>query len=166
MARKPTGKPNGRPKVSVKVKEGLSEREIDLDQVIYWVGMQASCQEIAASFRVSSDTLVRRIKENFGMSFAQLKERTDGGAKLSLRRFQFKLAEKNASMAIWLGKQWLGQRDNEKIEDTQSKRAFEDFNRLVSNLAGSSYLSLDTQASSQVGRQVDLSLDRVVSIEA
>jgi AraC-like DNA-binding protein len=138
MPRKPTGNPNGRPKIAVKVKEGLSEREIDLDQVIYWIGLQASCQEIAASFRVSSDTLVRRIKENFGMTFAELRERTDGQAKLSLRRFQFKLAEKNASMAIWLGKQWLGQRDNERIEDQQSKRAFEEFNRIMTGLSDGS----------------------------
>lgn len=31
--------------------------------------------------------------------------------KASLRRTQFKLAETNVAMAIWLGKQLLGQRD-------------------------------------------------------
>ena len=31
--------------------------------------------------------------------------------KASLRRDQFKLAKRNAGMAIWLGKQYLGQRD-------------------------------------------------------
>ena len=31
--------------------------------------------------------------------------------KISLRRAQFRLAEKNANMAIWLGKQYLGQSD-------------------------------------------------------
>jgi hypothetical protein len=30
---------------------------------------------------------------------------------MSLRRAQFKLAETNASMAIFLGKQYLGQKD-------------------------------------------------------
>jgi hypothetical protein len=30
---------------------------------------------------------------------------------MSLRRTQFKLAEKNATLCIWLGKQYLGQRD-------------------------------------------------------
>lgn len=34
-----------------------------------------------------------------------------GKGKISLRRSQFQLAEKNASMAIWLGKQYLGQKD-------------------------------------------------------
>ena len=32
-------------------------------------------------------------------------------AKASLRRTQFRLAENNVTMAIWLGKQLLGQRD-------------------------------------------------------
>ena len=36
--------------------------------------------------------------------------------KISLRRNQFKIAENNASMAIFLGKQYLGQRDNIEVE--------------------------------------------------
>ena len=35
---------------------------------------------------------------------------------MSLRRTQFKLAEKNPTMAIFLGKQYLGQRDNIEVE--------------------------------------------------
>lgn len=44
---------------------------------------------------------------NFADIFAQ--KRTPG--QISLRRSQFRLAEKNASMGIWLGKQYLGQSD-------------------------------------------------------
>ena len=36
--------------------------------------------------------------------------------KASLRRLQFKHAETNPTMAIWLGKQWLGQRDQMEVE--------------------------------------------------
>ena len=36
--------------------------------------------------------------------------------KVSLRRMQFLQARKSAAMAIWLGKQYLGQRDHDKIE--------------------------------------------------
>ena len=35
---------------------------------------------------------------------------------MSIRRNQAKLGEKSAAMAIWLGKQYLGQRDNEDIK--------------------------------------------------
>ncbi len=38
-------------------------------------------------------------------------ERGRGKGKVSLRRAQFKLAETNASMAIFLGKLYLGQRN-------------------------------------------------------
>ena len=34
--------------------------------------------------------------------------------KFSLRRIQFNLAQKSAGMAIWLGKQYLGQKEPEK----------------------------------------------------
>jgi len=36
--------------------------------------------------------------------------------RISLRRSQMKLAERNPTMAIWLGKQWLDQKD--KLEAT------------------------------------------------
>ena len=35
---------------------------------------------------------------------------------MSLRRSQFRLAENNATMAIWLGKQYLGQKDVADID--------------------------------------------------
>lgn len=89
------------------------KKEINLDQVIYWIGLQATAEEIAGSFRVSVDTLDLRIKENFGMNFKELKKFLGNGAdgKLRLRRYQFELARTNASVNIWLGKQWLGQKD-------------------------------------------------------
>lgn len=39
-----------------------------------------------------------------------------GMGKISLRRAQFRLAEKNANMAIWLGKQYLRQTDTIDLE--------------------------------------------------
>ena len=73
--------------------------------------MQATAEEIAGSFRVSVDTLDRRLREAFGMGFAELRKRCNGRHKLSLRRYQFQQAERSATMAIWLGKIWLGQRE-------------------------------------------------------
>jgi hypothetical protein len=40
------------------------------------------------------------------------------GLKIRLRRNQFKLSEKNAAMAIFLGKNYLGQKDVVETEDT------------------------------------------------
>ena len=91
----------------------IPQRQIVFDQVLYWINLQASREEVAGSFRVSIDTLDRRLEEHFGLNYAALRKRCEGEAKLSLRRYQFALAEKNTSMAIWLGKQWLGQKDHE-----------------------------------------------------
>ena len=45
------------------------------------------------------------------MNFEQAYEEYRVGGLISLRRNQFQLAEKNTAMAIWLGKQHLGQKD-------------------------------------------------------
>lgn len=114
--RKPNAKAPGRPRISIKpVTTGLPQKEIILDQVIYWIGIQATAQEIASSFHVSLSTLERAIYESFKCSFDDLRKSCEGTGKLSLRRYQFKQAEKNCSMAIWLGKQWLGQKDHEEV---------------------------------------------------
>ena len=86
MPRTPTGRPNGRPKKIVKPpvdpqsppaewKGIVPAKEINLDQVLYWTEMQATAEEIAGSFRVSVDTLDRRLREAFGMGFAELRKR-------------------------------------------------------------------------------------------
>lgn len=93
----------------------LPPRPIILEQVLYWMDVGGTAEEIAGSFHVSVDTLHRRLKEQTGHSFAELKEKTCGAAKLKLRNNQFKMSEHNASMGIWLGKQWLGQKDNQEV---------------------------------------------------
>lgn len=122
MPRKPTGNPNGRPRKPVtppvdpkappsQWKGTIPAKEINLDQVLYWTELQATAEEIAGAFRVSVDTLDRRLREAFGMGFADLRKRCNGIQKLSLRRYQFQQSERNATMAIWLGKVWLGQQE-------------------------------------------------------
>ena len=45
------------------------------------------------------------------MNFSEVFKEKRGLGKISLRRNQWRLAEKSATMAIWLGKQYLGQKD-------------------------------------------------------
>jgi AraC-like DNA-binding protein len=114
----PKGKGRGRTPIPVRpLSVGIPEKEIILDQVLYWIDLQATAQEIAGSFHVSVDTLDRRIKDHFGMNFAELYKRTAGQAKITLRRWQFQMAEKNCTMAIFLGKQWLGQTDHQDKQE-------------------------------------------------
>ena len=63
---------------------------------------------------LSVDTLNTKIKEHYGCGFSEAYKRFSGYGKAGLRRLQFRLAERSPAMAIWLGKQYLGQ--SEKIE--------------------------------------------------
>lgn len=52
--------------------------------------------------------------------------------KISLRRMQWRLAEKNATMAIFLGKQYLGQRDNVDVNVTNTEgMSLDEFETMV-----------------------------------
>lgn len=64
--------------------------------------------------RVSEDTVERRCKEHYGETFAEIYKKLSAVGKSSLRRTQFKMAERNTAMAIWLGKQYLGQSDKQE----------------------------------------------------
>lgn len=81
-------------------------------------GLQCTLEEIAGFFRCSADTIERWCKNTYQENFAEVYKKHSTAGKISLRRHQFKLAEKNAAMAIWLGKQILGQRDVQVIDQS------------------------------------------------
>ena len=73
--------------------------------------------EIASFFEVSEDTIERRVKETHGVTFAEHYKTLSGGGKISLRRKQMDVAlSGNVSMLIWLGKQYLGQKDKTETD--------------------------------------------------
>ena len=86
-----------------KRKPGRPRLEVDEDQIRALASIQCTYEEIAAVVGVSLDT----IKRNYA---PLIKEAREGG-KASLRRKQWKLADKSAAMAIFLGKNNLGQVD-------------------------------------------------------
>jgi hypothetical protein len=61
--------------------------------------------------QVTDKTLDRLVRENYGQNFDKVQGHFRSFGKASLLRMQFKLAERTPSMAIWLGKQYLGQVD-------------------------------------------------------
>ena len=70
--------------------------------------VQCTHDEIAACLGTTKDTLYA--KHNIEAFSTAYKKGIEEG-KMSLRRTQFKLAQESATMAIWLGKQILGQRE-------------------------------------------------------
>lgn len=106
MARKPTGNPAGRP-----------PKEINWVEFEKLCELQCTQSEIASFFGCHPNTLSDRVKDEYeGEDYSTVYKKFSESGKCSLRRAQFKLAHKNSSMAIWLGKQWLGQKDVSKEE--------------------------------------------------
>lgn len=103
--------------------------EIKKEQFESLCNLQCTLEEIAGFFKCCPDTIENWCKRTYKEGFSDTYKKYSQGGKISLRRYQYKLAEKNASMAIWLGKQWLGQTD--KIEATTS---FEDLTPLAEKL--------------------------------
>ena len=89
--------------------------EIDFEQLKGLCSMQCTLEEIASFFKFSEDTIERWCKRELKESFADTYKKYSANGKISLRRWQFKMAEHNSTMAIWLGKQWLGQTDKQEV---------------------------------------------------
>ena len=104
---------------------GRPQKEIDQTVFENLCGLQCTLTEIAGVFNCSEDTIERWCKRTYGMTFAETFKKHSAKGKMSLRRIQFRLAEKSAAMAIWLGKQYLGQRDNVIIENQGQASAIE-----------------------------------------
>lgn len=96
-------------------------KKIDQKQFENLCGLQCTLEEICGWFDVCSDTLETWCKRTYKRSFSEVFAQKRGAGKISLRRSQWRLAEKNATMAIFLGKQFLGQRDSVDVAVTDAK---------------------------------------------
>ena len=102
---------NPKQKIKYRRKTGRPKFEIDYEQVRKLASLFSTQEEIAIVLGCHVRTL-QRDKE-----FCRVYKEGTNEAKTSLRRYQFKHAEKNPQMAMFLGKQYLGQSD--KIEQKQ-----------------------------------------------
>ena len=71
------------------------------------------------------------VSEQGRRDFRLAYEKGQENGKISLRRIQFKLAERNATMGIWLGKQYLGQR--EMTYETSEPIDLKEFAEVIAN---------------------------------
>ena len=94
---------------------GRPKKVIDYNLVEKLAHIMCTQEEIATMFDCDVRTLQR--DEEFCRVFKKGKEK---GAIQSEKAA--KLAEKNASMAIFLGKQYLGQRDNIEVKAENTNR--------------------------------------------
>lgn len=94
-------------------------------------GLQCSMLEICDAFDVDDKTLTSWCKATYNMQFSEIFKLKRGKGQISLRRMQWKLAEKNAAMAIFLGKQYLGQKDKIEYTDDGMKAINENINNIA-----------------------------------
>lgn len=105
--------------------------EIEKEQFNKLCFLQCTLSEIAAFFNCSEDTIERWCKREYKEGFADVYSKKRGLGKISLRRSQFRMAETNPTMAIWLGKQYLGQTERQEVavsvKDDETIKEMEDY---------------------------------------
>ena len=103
---------------------GRPRNEIDWTLFEQLCAIHCTQSEIASMLKVHVDTLRDKTKKKYGEEFSTVYKIYSENGKCSLRRYQFVLAKKNTAMAIWLGKQWLGQKED-------PSESFQQTNKLV-----------------------------------
>ena len=122
-------------------KRGRPPVEFDKKEFMNLIGLGCTQEEISWWFRdekgkpANVDTLSRWCKRTFGENFQEYYKKNGGVAiKISLRKNQLKLSEKSAAMAIFLGKQYLGQRDVVEYNQGITDEAREEVSKLLESV--------------------------------
>lgn len=119
---------------------GRPRKEIDQEQFENLCGLQCTQEEICNWFRVTDKTLTNWCKHAYGESFSETYKKKRGAGKISLRRMQWQLAAKSPAMAIFLGKNILGQTDRfegaariDDIKDDELSKSLRDLAERIDN---------------------------------
>lgn len=112
---------------------GRPRIEINKEEFEGLCNLMCTLKEIAGWFKCSEDTIERWCVREYEESFADTYKKMSSGGTISLRRLQWNSAQKgNVPMQIWLGKQWLGQKDNpadDGVDAMEAIKALVDSNR-------------------------------------
>lgn len=111
-----------------KNKGGRPKKQISQQQFEAMCAIQCTQAEICDILDVTDKPLNNWCKETYGCGFSEIYKKKSAAGKMSLRRYQFELAKKNASMAIFLGKVILKQRE---IDEEQNNSANSFANAIV-----------------------------------
>lgn len=104
-----------------KNKGGRPHKEINQTEFEKLCALQCTLAEVCGWFGVDDMTLNGWVKRTYSeemgrdVTFSDIFALKRGKGKVSLRRSQWKMSETNPTMAIWLGKQYLGQTDKQDV---------------------------------------------------
>jgi hypothetical protein len=103
----------------------------DFQKLLNMVRIQCTMEECCSVLEMSDTTLNRRLKEMDYNNFEDLYKRHSDEGRMSLRRMQWQNAEKgNSTMLVWLGKQYLNQKDKSEVQSTVEQRHVIDLTRI------------------------------------
>ena len=103
-----------------KKKTGRPLANIDQMQFENLCKLQCTEKEICSWFNITDKTLTAWCKRTYKKSFSEIFHEKREAGKISLRRAQWQMAQTNPTMAIFLGKQYLNQKDVKDISVTKS----------------------------------------------
>ena len=95
---------------------GRPRKVIKQEQFEAMCQIQATQEEITLVLGVTDKTLNAWCRRTYGKRVSDVFREKRSAGKISLRRKQWKLADRSAAMAIFLGKQFLGQTDKTEME--------------------------------------------------
>ena len=104
---------------------GRPPKEIDKKIFENLCMIQCTITEITAVLEVDDKTLSKWCRQTYGKKFSEVFAEKGQKGFISLRRAQFKLAETSAAMAIFLGKNYLGQIDKDKWQRQYDEKLLE-----------------------------------------
>lgn len=100
-------------------KMGRPKKEINQREFEAMCMIQCTEAEICSVLGVSEKTLNAWCRKTYKATFSQVFAQKRKNGWVSLRRTQWELAKKNVSMAIFLGKNYLGQSDRIQVDQTE-----------------------------------------------
>lgn len=95
----------------------LEDMEFDGWDQLEALAVWGSAEFCAQKLGLSADSLDRRLKERYGHGFAEYKHKIQEPLRINLMKKQYDVAMSgNTAMLIWLGKQYLKQKDKQENE--------------------------------------------------
>lgn len=96
---------------NTKNKGGRPKKEINQELFEDLCKILCTESEILNILKTTDKTLTGWCKRTYNESFSEIYKKLSADGKCSIRRAQMKLAKTSAAMAIFLGKNYLGQKD-------------------------------------------------------
>lgn len=91
--------------------DGPPKKDMDLRLFEELCALQCTKSEIASCLKLDVDTVVTKVEQHYKEDYSIIYKRYSEEGKCSLRRHQYIQSKKNPTMAIWLGKHWLDQKE-------------------------------------------------------